>query len=81
MSRKAAERFQAKAEDGAAGFAEARCFVISAGGEYKRRDRASHAAIVLHAASSEEHPCVSWAPVAAALFARRVQGRAVGPSA
>jgi hypothetical protein len=73
MSRKEREK-RAAAEGGASGaaeFAEARCFVLSAGHEYKRRDRASHAAIVLHAgAPGDAHPCVRWAEAAEALFAR-----------
>ena len=73
MSRKEREK-RAAAEAGAAdgvGFAEARCFVLSAGAEYKRRERATHAAIVLHAsAPGAPHPCVAWAPAAEALFAR-----------
>jgi hypothetical protein len=77
MSRKEREK-RAAAEGGASGagdapFAEARCFVLSAGHEYKRRDRASHAAIVLHVgAPGDAHPCVRWAAAAEALFARCV---------
>jgi hypothetical protein len=70
MSRKEREK-RAAAEAGGDGFAEARCFVLSAGAEYKRRERASHAAIVLHAAApGGAHPCVAWAAAAEALFAR-----------
>jgi hypothetical protein len=72
--RAAAEGISGLSSSGAASdapFAEARCFVIAAGHEYKRRERATGAAIVLHAgAPGAPHPCVTWAPAAEALFAR-----------
>jgi len=70
MSRKEREK-RAAAEASGDAFAEARCFVLSAGGEYKRRERATGACVVLHAAAAgAPHPCVTWAPAAEALFAR-----------
>lgn len=46
----------------------------AAGHEYKRRDAAPHAVVVLHCAPpSRLHPALRWAPLAARLFARRVR--------
>ena len=77
MSRKEKEKAAAALGSDAA-FAEARCFVISAGCEYKRRERAQHAAVVLHSPAADgAHPCVAWASTAAALFQRCVQPAAL----
>jgi len=83
MSRKEREKAAAAATES---FAEAKCFVISAGAQYKRRDRAQHAAIIIHGGDAEpssrngesargegsSHPCVVWAPAARELFKRCV---------
>ena len=81
MSRK--ERTKAAAAANGEAFAEARCFVISAGAEYKRRERATHAAVVLHdggdqAGDGGSHPCAVWAPAARELFKRCVLHGAAG---
>ena len=81
MSRQ--ERTKAAAAASGEAFAEARCFVLSAGSEYKRRERAQYAAVVLHdggdqAAGIGGHPCAVWASAARELFKRRVPHDAPG---
>jgi len=68
--RKAREKAEAE-QSAAADFIEPRCFVLSAGSEYKRRERAEHCCVALHVKPSGGdalHPALAWAPLAAELF-------------